>query len=86
MGRRVPKHLDKSSQMGEALLIWFTVWNVTRNFGLIESLVTSTVIAILFAKFTAGQPPGHMFHTMYYVGLPAGGPLFVNSKITSFNR
>lgn len=76
--RPVPHHIDRNERLAEYFMMVFACFYGLKNIlGIGYALLTGIVVAIVYAKLTAGKPPGYFAHAVIYrrSGIGFGGLL-----------
>lgn len=76
--RPVPHHIDRNERLAEYFMMLFGCFFGLKNiFGVGYALLVGIVAAIIYAKLTAGKPPGFFIHAIVYrrLGMGLGGLL-----------
>lgn len=76
--RPVPHHIDRNERLGEYVFMVFACFYGLKNLvGVGYALLIGLVAAAVYAKLTAGKPPGYFIQTVLYrqFGMALGGLL-----------
>ena len=76
--RPVPHHIDRNERLAEYVIMVFACFYGLKNIlGVGYALMLGIVAAIVYAKLTAGKPPGYFIQAILYrkLGLGMGGLL-----------
>lgn len=76
--RPVPHHIDRDERLAEYVIMMFACFYGLKNVvGVGYALVIGIVAALLYARLTAGRPPGYFLQAVLYrrLGIGLGGLL-----------
>jgi hypothetical protein len=74
----VPHHIDRNERLAEYVIMVFACFYGLKNvFGVGYALLIGFVAAAVYAKLTAGKPPGYFIQSVLYrqLGISVGGLL-----------
>ncbi len=73
--RPVPRLIDRSSRLGEYLIVFTLPLFMLRTIDPLVGLAVAVVLTGVYVKLSLGKPDGYLVHLAYRCGLPLSGLL-----------
>jgi hypothetical protein len=85
--RPVPHHIDRNERLGEYVFMVFACFYGLKNLlGVGYALVVGIAAALIYAKLTAGKPPGYFIQRVLYRQLGVGLGGLLSHRYPRFSR
>ena len=85
--RPVPHHIDRDERLAEYVIMVFACFYGLKNVvGVGYALIIGIVAALVYARLTAGKPPGYFIQAVLYRRLGVGLAGLLSRRCPRFSR